>query len=258
MNSTIVFIHGMFQNPKSWANWIAHFEGLGYRCIAPAWPLHGGEPAALRANPPAGLGDLNLAEVIRSLEPVIAGAEKPILIGHSVGGLLVQHFVNQGMAELGVPISSVAPNAFLSFDWSFLKNSTLIMNPLKGNEPFYMDVETFQAAFCNTLTLEQAKAPFEQTATHDSRNVLRTCLGSDGKVDLDAPHVPLLFVTGEEDQIIPDSLVETNAKAYSDAAGIVDFKVFPKRSHFICGEPGWEEVAMYVLDWVAKHSPATV
>ena len=52
----IVFIHGMFLNPRSWQPWVRFFEERGHRCHAPAWPLHDGEPEALRENPPPGLG----------------------------------------------------------------------------------------------------------------------------------------------------------------------------------------------------------
>src|SRR5438067_151132 len=88
MKNTIVFIHGMFQNPKSWEKWIAFFTEKGYNCLAPAWPLHEGEPAALRQNPPAGLGDLSLNDIVSRIEEfVLKLDEKPIVIGHSVGGL---------------------------------------------------------------------------------------------------------------------------------------------------------------------------
>ena len=85
---------------------------------------------------------------------VTAQPEKPILIGHSVGGLIVQLLVRKGLAEIGVPISSVAPNAMLAFDWGFMKNSALIANPFKGNEPFYTDLESFHDAFCNTMNMD--------------------------------------------------------------------------------------------------------
>ena len=257
MNKTIVFIHGMFQNPRSWDRWVAYFQQRGWQCHAPAWPLHEGDPAQLRANPPAGLGDLSLERILQTLEAFVETLpEQPVIVGHSVGGLITQLLVNKGLANLGVCISSVAPNRMLSFDWGFIKNSALINNPLAGNEPFFTDLETFHGAFCNTLTIEETRAPFNETATHDSRNVLRDCLGSHGEVDVERPHAPLLFVSGEEDAIIRFELVEKNAKAYSDPSSIVDVKIFPGRDHFICGEPGWEEVAGYVADWVQSHTLA--
>ena len=149
MSKSVVFIHGMFQNPRSWEHWVELFDSRGYRCLAPAWPLHEGDPAALRSNPPAGLGDLGLEEIVRSVEGVLArdSEEKPVLIGHSVGGLVAQLLVRKGLAESGVCLSSVAPNRMLSFDWGFIKNSALISNPLKGNEPFFTDLESLPRLF---------------------------------------------------------------------------------------------------------------
>lgn len=254
MKKTIIFIHGMFQNPKSWEKWIAYFNEKGYDCIAPAWPLHEGSPTGLRNNPPQSLGDLHLQTIVDHIERIVtAQPEKPILIGHSVGGLIVQLLVQKGLAEMGVSIDSVAPNAMLAFDWGFMKNSALIANPFKGNEPFYTDLESFHESFCNTMSMEETQAAFEETATHDSRNVLRDCMGEAGQIDTDLPHAPLLFIGGQEDQIIPYELNQRNAEAYTDEVSIVDFKVFPNRGHWICGQPGWEEVAAYISEWLQAH-----
>ena len=112
MKKTIVFIHGMFQNSRSWDKWVAYFNERGYNCIAPSWPDHEGDPATLRANPPATLGDLMLEDVISAIEQVVITAgggevevkDKPIVIGHSVGGLLTQIFANRNLVSVGVPI----------------------------------------------------------------------------------------------------------------------------------------------------------
>ncbi|MDB5135576.1 MAG: hypothetical protein JWP37_2179 [Mucilaginibacter sp.] len=254
MKKTIVFIHGMFQNPKSWDKWTAYFNGKGYECLAPAWPMHEGKPADLRNDPPAGLGDLTLQTIVDEMEQVVTALpEKPILIGHSVGGLIVQLLIQKGLAEMGIPIDSVAPNAMLALDWGFMKNSALIANPFKGNEPFYTDLESFHGSFCNTMSMEETEAAFNETATHDSRNVLRDCLGEAGQIDTELPHAPLLFIGGEEDRIIPYELNRRNAEAYTDEVSIVDFKAFRNRGHWICGQQGWEEVAAYISDWLQAH-----
>lgn len=267
MKKNIVFIHGMFQNPKSWEKWVNYFAERGYNCIAPAWPDHAGEPQQLRTNPPSGLGDLMLDDVISAMEAAVITAggnnenvnEKPIIIGHSVGGLLTQIFVSRNLASLGVPISSVAPNMMMTLDWPFFKNVSAIANPFKGDEPFFQTAESFHESFCNTLDESSAKAAFEQYATHDSRNVLRGCLGPSGHIDLDMPHVPLLFISGKEDQIVPTELVEKNSKAYTDdVSGLSSYREFEGRSHFICGEPGWEEVASFVYNWVETHQEHVV
>lgn len=251
MKNTIVLIHGMFQNPKSWTNWINYFEREGYDVIAPAWPLHEGEPAALRANPPEDLGKLSLDTIITAIETLIYDLpEKPIVIGHSVGGLIAQILVNRDVAKVGVAISSVAPNAMIDFDWSFFKNAATIANPLKGNEIVPMDLETFKSAFANTLTDAEAAIAFEETATHDSRNVFRDCMGSTAHFDVTQPHAPLLFIAGAEDKICPADLNEKNYKAYTDPNSVTSIREFPNRSHFICNELGWEEVADAISNWL--------
>ena len=48
-NKTIVFIHGLFQNPDSWSEWKEYFEAKGYRCYAPAYPFHKSSTACLHS-----------------------------------------------------------------------------------------------------------------------------------------------------------------------------------------------------------------
>jgi pimeloyl-ACP methyl ester carboxylesterase len=254
----IVFVHGMFQNPKSWDHWVRLLTDKGYECLAPAWPLHDGEPAALRQNPPSSLGELSLDEVYAKIVGVVANLDRPIVVGHSVGGLIAQKLLAADLVSGAVAISSVAPNAMLDFDWGFIKNSAIIANPLKGDEPVFMDAETFHDTFANTLTEEQAAAAFVETATHDSRNVLRDCMGASGKIDLSRPHAPLLLIAGEKDEIIPAHLSEKNFRGYDDEGSVTAFKEFANRSHYICNEPGWEEVATFIAGWLEQSFPASL
>jgi len=254
MKKTIIFVHGMFQNPKSWEGWINFFESKGYNCIAPAWPFHDGEPATLRNHIPEQLGDLELDDIITPIETEILKLdEKPIVIGHSVGGLIAQLLLARGVVSSAVAICSVAPNKMITFDWSFFKNAATIANPLKGNEPIPMDLETFKGAFANTLSDAQAQTEFERTATPDSRNVFRTCMTDSADIDVELPHAPLLLISASEDMICPASLIEKEQHAYTDETSITDLKEFQGRSHYICNEPGWEEVADYTSQWIDRQ-----
>lgn len=254
MPNEIVFIHGMFMTPKSWENWTSFFSNHGYTCHAPAWPLHDAEPAELRAHVPSGTGDLVLSDVIAEMErAVLACATPPIVIGHSVGGLITQVLVNEGLASAGVCVSSVAPNAMLSLEWHFLKSTMPILNPIKGDEPQEMTPERFHETFANTLGEAESRQAYERYAVHESRNVLRTSLGSAGQVDLKKPHAPLFFVTGAADHIIPASLVKTNFEAYDTEAGIKEIQIFEGRGHFLCNEPGWQEIAEAVEGFLSRQ-----
>jgi alpha-beta hydrolase superfamily lysophospholipase len=250
MAKTIMFMHGMFLNPKSWEHWQTWFESRGYNTIAPAWPLHEGDPRELRNNVPPGLGELSLEAVISRMEQAARGHDELVLVGHSVGGLLVQILVSRGIGTLGVPICSIAPNRMLSLDWGFFRNSAVITNPLKGDEPFPMDADGFYKNFGNTMSRAESDAAYEKYAMHESRNVLRDCMGDAGKIDLDRPHVPLLFIAADKDEIVPSGLCAKNAKAYTHEHSRADIMEFKDRGHFICGQRQWEEVAGYIDTWI--------
>ena len=95
---TILFIHGMYMTPLCWEHWLEYFQAKGYRCLAPAWPGRDKPIEELRKthNDPE-LGRLGLHQVIESYAAQIRSMdEKPALIGHSMGGLVVQLLLQQG------------------------------------------------------------------------------------------------------------------------------------------------------------------
>jgi pimeloyl-ACP methyl ester carboxylesterase len=67
---------------------------------------------------------------------------------------------------------------------------------------------------------------------------------------------PLLLTAAELDRTVPLPMVKTNAKKQAKSPSKTEFKTFPKRSHFLCQEEGWEEVADFVLDWAVEAASA--
>ena len=74
-------------------------------------------------------------------------------------------------------------------------------------------------------------------------------MNSYSNIDFKKPHAPILFVGGASDNIFPPDLTKTIAKKYKDPNSRVDIKIFKGKSHFICGQSGWEEVADFILNW---------
>lgn len=100
----IVFIHGMYVTKKCWDDWITHFNRRGYSCYATAWPLKDLPPQQLRAKHPdeEGEGNVTLNDVLSSYEKYVRGmAGKAILIGHSMGGLIVQLLLSKRLVRRG-------------------------------------------------------------------------------------------------------------------------------------------------------------
>ncbi|HAA13485.1 MAG TPA: alpha/beta hydrolase [Cytophagales bacterium] len=254
---TIVFIHGLFMNNHAWDDWKALFEAQGYTCYAPAHPKHEGNPAELRANPPAGLENVQFQDWLTQLETFIDNLpEKPILIGHSFGGLTAQKLVESGRAEAAILISSAPPKGVSTFKLSFVRANLKVVSPLKGKTIFNPSdrkyKKWFHFAIANTLTREQSDELFDQFAVPESRETPRASLEDIAAIDTQKPHVPLLFVGGLDDVIVPNVLLTGTMAKYTDANSVVDHKFYEGKDHFICGAPGWEEVAEYCLNWLSN------
>ncbi|HEY8721766.1 alpha/beta hydrolase [Pengzhenrongella sp.] len=249
--ANLVFIHGMYMTGSSWNAWAERAAARGYLTHTPSWPFHRGEPADLRANIDPGLGALTFADVTGALKGFLDGfPERPILIGHSIGGLLVQKLVNDGYAAAGVAISSAPPRGIVFFDPHFFRANFPHVNPLAGNRPVVMTPERFHYTFANTMSVPDSNAAFEQLVVPESRNVPRSTLTRQARIDFGAPHVPLLFLAGDRDHLTPASMIRKNVDAYRAPGSVLDYRAFPNRSHLVCNQDGWEEVADHALDWV--------
>jgi pimeloyl-ACP methyl ester carboxylesterase len=251
-SKTIVFIHGLFMNPSSWGNWIEYFQNLGYTCYAPAFPYHDGRPANLRNDINPELNKVTISDVVKSyVEFIDTLPEMPILVGHSVGGFIVQKLIELEKGIKGVCIDAAPPAGVFTFKWSFWRANLPVINPFKGNSAFVPSVQWFQKAFCNTMSLEETKKIYDLYVVPESRNIPRSMLNDPyGKIDFDKAHAPLLFISGEKDSIIPYTLNISNIKAYNDTKSIREHKIFAGRTHYICGQEGWEEVANFAAKWL--------
>lgn len=252
---TIVFIHGLFMNPISWNDWIKFYEAKGYKCYAPAYDYHDGSPDSLRNKSNPELRNLTFGKIIDSLSAFIDKLqEKPILIGHSMGGLAVQKLIELNKGIAGICIDSAPPKGIISLKWSFLKSNLPILNPLKGNSTYLPTLKWFHYAICNTMTIEQTQIEYDKFIIPESRNIPRSTTQNEGKIDFKKPHNPLLIIAGEKDTIIPSSLNKKNFKAYKDPNSIINFKEFSGRTHYICGQKNWEEVAQFISEWLTDFN----
>lgn len=253
---TIVFLTGCFVHHSCWNEWKAYFEKEGYQCIVPPWPHKSEHPATLRARQPdPAIASIRLADLKNHFSDIISQLpEKPVLIGHSFGGLLVQLMLQRDIAAAGVAIHSVPPAGVLSLSPSFLRAT---WGPLGFFTPvsksFLMSMPQWQYAFTNGLPLQEQQATYDQLVIPESKHVSRDALGKEGKVDFSKPHVPLLFVAGEKDNIMPASLNYTNFKKYGRSEGVTEYKLFRGKTHSVLGQSGWQENAAYIHGWLKEN-----
>ncbi|HEX5170986.1 MAG TPA: alpha/beta hydrolase [Cyclobacteriaceae bacterium] len=255
-SKTIVFVTGAFVSHTGWDPWKTYFESKGYICLAPPWPTKEAPPAVLRSKQPnPEVAGLRLNRLIDSFETVINGLpEKPILIGHSLGGMLTQVLLSRGLAEAGVAIHSLPPQGIVPTQFPFYKSAGAALGFFTSTrEAYLMSFKKWQYAFTNNMPLEQQKIAYEKNAIPESKLCIRDTLTSLAKVDFSKPRGPLLFTAGDIDHCIPAGLNLTNFKKYKNNKSVTDYKVFPGRNHFVLGQPTWQEDADYILDWLSEH-----
>ena len=103
---TIVLVHGFWVTPRSWEDWIAHYEKAGYRVIAPAYPGFEVEVEALNADP-SPIEAVTVPQIVEHLESVVGELDSPpIIMGHSAGGVFTQVLLDHGFGAAGVAINS--------------------------------------------------------------------------------------------------------------------------------------------------------
>jgi pimeloyl-ACP methyl ester carboxylesterase len=179
--------------------------------------------------------------------------EKPILIGHSIGGLIVQLLLQRDLASAGVAIHPVAPKGVISFSWSMLKS---VWGPLgfftSVDDTYMMPLDSWRYIFTNGMSDLEQSASYDKFAIPESKYVSRDGLTDAAKIDFLRPHAPLLITSGSTDHIVPAALNFTNFKKYKNSDSVTDYKEFTGRNHFVLGQPTWREDANYIFSWLQK------
>src|SRR5262245_41274745 len=128
----VVFIHGLWLLPSSWANWADFFEQAGYAPLTPDWPDDPETIERARANPDV-LAKKTLKQVADHTTEIINSLDrKPAVMGHSTGGLLAQMIAGRGLSAATVAID---PGVFRGV-------LPLPASVLKGVGPFLIDPRT--------------------------------------------------------------------------------------------------------------------
>lgn len=264
---TVVLIHGLWMTPLSWEHWVTRYEQRGLKVITPGYPGIEPGPAGVEAlrEDPSPLAGLGVREVFGHLAEVIdALGTKPVIMGHSFGGAFVQLLLDAGYGTAGVSIDGAAVKGVKALPFSEIKATFPVLhNPANKNRAVPITEKDFRYAFTNNLTVQESKAVYDRYAVPVSGRILfqggfanftpnaaTTCnFANDDRA-------PLLFISGGNDNILPPTVQRENyEKNAKRSTAITAFKLFDGRSHYTCGEDGWEAVADLALDWALAPTP---
>jgi len=252
MTRTAIFITGAWMHNSSWDKFRSAFEAAGYATSAPSWPYLDGSPNALRTHPDRRLGSLTLQQIVAHYQTLIGNlAEPPLIVGHSFGGLITQLLLDRGAGVAGIaldpaPIAGVIPGPvpLLAALGPILAGPSAV---------FTISRAAFGSTFANTVpALEQVQVYDDFVVPTSSRVFYQAAFMAGTKVEAANRRQPLLITVGEKDRTVTPALAQAAYKIQKRSSARTDFRQFDGRSHFLCGEKGWEDVAAFAIDWARQ------
>jgi pimeloyl-ACP methyl ester carboxylesterase len=258
----VIFINGLWLHASSWAPWEDRFREAGYEPAAPGWPGTSDTVAETREHPErvAGMGINDVVEhyagILRALPA------KPVIVGHSFGGLIVQRLLGQDLAAAGIAIDAAPVKGVLKLPPSALKVASIALRkPANRLGAVSLTREEFEYGFGNALTAQESSELYDKwTVPSPGKPLFETAIanfvpGSPAKVNTgNKTRGPLLLIAGGRDHTVPAAITRSTRKLYHRSPAITDFQEFPSRGHSLTIDSGWAEIAGYGLDWLRQRA----
>jgi non-heme chloroperoxidase len=258
----VVFVHGLWLHATSWAPWMDVFRDAGYEPLAPGWPGTPDSVDAARTSPESvagkGIDDVvdHYAQIIRELPA------RPIVIGHSFGGLIAQRLLGAGSAAAAVAIDPAPIKGVLYLPPSALRVASIALrNPGNRNRAISLSAEQFRYGFANAVSVDEATSLYARwTIPSPARPLFEAAAAnllphSPAKVDTrKADRGPLLVTAGGMDHTVPAAISRQTVRLYGKSHAVTDLRQFPDRGHSLTIDSGWRDVADAALFWLKGHS----
>jgi non-heme chloroperoxidase len=262
----IVFIHGLWLLPSSWAKWADFFKQAGYAPLTPDWPDDPATVEEARANPDV-LARKTLKQVADHAADVIGMLDrKPVVMGHSTGGLVAQMLAGRGLSAATVAIDPGPFRGVLPLPLSTLKVSgPFLANPQYRSRAITLTFGQFKYGWANVLDEKESKRLYDTYHVAGSGIALAQMGNAnlnpwtESKVDTKNPdRGPLLILDGENDHTVPWAIASAAYKRQTGNPSVTEIKKIPNRGHSLTIDHGWQEVAQTALDFVRRFGPARV
>jgi pimeloyl-ACP methyl ester carboxylesterase len=255
-SNNIVLVHGLWMTPLSFEYWAHHYGERGYRVHVPGWPKMDHDIRRLRRFPES-FASLGIRQIVDHYEQMVLGLEEPpILIGHGLGGLVVQVLLDRGLGSCGVAVASAPIRGIWTIPYTRMRVVTpQILSQLAGG-CVQLTAAQFHQAFMNTSSRDEAYRTWERyVVPGPGRVLLQAGLAnlnpfSDTAINVRRnSRAPLLMIAASHDRLSPPSMIRANVRAYRESIATTEYKEFPGRTHFVIAQSGWQEVAEHALSW---------
>ena len=258
----VVFVHGLWLHATSWGSWAEFFGAAGYAPLAPGWPGTADTVEGTRSAPDRVAGK-GIDDVAGHYARIIAGLDaKPVVIGHSFGGLIAQRLLGQDLAVAAVGIDAAPVKGVRYLPPSALRvASVALRKPANRNLAVSLTAEQFRYGFGNAVPAGESAELYDRwNVPSPGRPLFEAALAnfaprSPARVDTgNKSRGPLLLTAGGKDHTVPPAVTTATRRLYHKSPAVTDLTEFPDRGHSLTIDHGWREVAQVILDWLGQRS----
>ncbi len=238
----LLFVHGAFAGAWCWAeHFLPYFAKQGFRACAVSLSGHGGSPGRDR------LDWLSIADYVRDLAQAVGSVGgDPLLVGHSMGGFVVQKYLERAAAPGVVFMASVPPQGLLSSSMALaFSNPGLFADVNSMMHHGRVSLDALQRVlFANPVEVEKLRACYRRMQPESQRAMWDMTF-------FNLPHLgrarcpPMLVLGAESDILVPPSQAELVASYYGTEA-----EVFSGMGHLMMLEADWQKVADRIIGWM--------
>ncbi|MBN2578307.1 MAG: alpha/beta fold hydrolase [Pirellulales bacterium] len=242
----LLFVHGTWHGAWCWEKFQPFFAEHGYESHAVSLRGHGNSKGRHNLRWHSAARDY-VADVTQIVEKMRA---PPVLIGHSMGGYIIQRYLENHTAPAGILLASIPVTGIYQFalrvllrtPWAFIKSHLTL-------DPWYV-VSTPELAQVSFFSPDMSA---EEVNRHFQRLGHASFLIEIELLFLALPHpkkvtTPLLILAAENDRVFSVAEEQATARAYNTRA-----EVFPDMAHDMMLEPGWQKVAERILGWLRER-----
>ena len=241
----ILLIHGMFGGAWQWERYQSLLAERGYETHAINLRGHHG------SRPVADIGKVTLAQFVDDALEVADTLDRPIVMGHSMGGLIAQKVAERGRTRALVLVASAPPRWIPPVSWLLLRKQLKYMRALLLFEPLLPKRADADVLMFNRTPLPDRDEQYPQLVPESGRAGFELSVGVEA---VHAPRItaPVLVLTGTDDRFVVPRVAHALANKYR-----ATLKVYPSFAHHIIVEPGWEKPCEDIVHWLEQTASAS-
>ncbi|QYJ80668.1 alpha/beta hydrolase [Shewanella acanthi] len=251
----VLLIHGMWGTDEAMFELKAEFEQQGYSVEALCLPMHKPKASYTNADKNA-LAQTSLEDYVNFIIAKVDNLKvPPILVGHSMGGVLAQLVATRVHVNKLVLISSAAPGGINSWSWSMIRTfgRNLLLFPL-WKKVTEIGLANVQYGIANTQSIDVQRFIADNATYESGRATFQIGIGGmfpNGFARVDAKRIqcPMLIVGGTADRITPITIQRAIAKKYGAIAKLVEI---PGACHWTVGGSHLKAVSTEIFTWLSK------